>query len=74
MTKAEVRKAFPALLAKWRLQPENSSTDEQKLLFGAFRTWLVKNHPEATKFRSTMGWSEDLKQWFDQATHQTWRN
>lgn len=73
MTKAEVRKAFPALFAEWRRQPENSSTDEQELSFSAFWTWLVANHPNATKFRSTMGPSEDLEQWFDQTTQQTWR-
>ena len=74
MTKAKVRNAFPTLFDEWRRQPENSSTDEQKLLFGDFWTWLVRHYPEATKFRSTMGPSEDLEQWFDQTTHQTWRN
>ncbi len=73
MTKAEVRKAFPALFAEWRQQPENGSPDEQHLRFSNFWTWLVKNHREATQFRSTMGPSEDLEQWFDQVTHQTWR-
>ncbi len=74
MTKEEVRKAFPALFAKWRRQPENSSTDEQKLNFSDFWTWLLHNHPGATEFRSRMGASGDVEQWFDQTTHQTWRN
>jgi hypothetical protein len=74
VTKAEVRKAFPALLAAWRQLPENTSTDEQRLEFGDFWTWLVGHHPGATKFRSTMGPREDLEQWFAQTTHQTWRD
>lgn len=74
MTKQEVRQAFPALFGEWRRQPENSSTEERSLLFSEFWTWLVRNYPEATKFRSTMGPSDDLEQWFDQKTHQTDRN
>ena len=74
MTKQEVRQQFPALLAAWRALPENSSIDEQSLSFGDFHRWLLANYPEATKFRSRMGAGEDLEQWFDFATRQSWRN
>jgi hypothetical protein len=74
MTKAQVRAQFPALLATWRELPENAYIDEQKLHFGDFYSWLVVNHQEATRFRSRRGPSEDLEQWFDVATHQSWRN
>jgi len=74
MTKAEVRRLFPAFLAAWRALPENSQIDEQKLRFSDFFSWLKANHPSAAKFRSVMGAEEDLEQWFDFATHQSWRN
>lgn len=74
MTKAQVRSLFPALFATWRSLPENSSTDEQQLRFYEFFHWLKNHHPEATRFRSMRGPSEDLEQWFDSATHQSWRN
>lgn len=74
MTKAEIRKKFPALLAAWRSLPENASTDEQQLRFSDFYSWLTANHPEAVKFRSVRGPEEDMEQWFDVATHQSWRN
>lgn len=74
MTKNEVRRRFPGLLVEWRELPENSSIGQQELRFVDFHRWVVTNYPEATKFRSTMGASEDLEQWFDFATHQSWRN
>jgi len=74
MTKAEVRAAFPALLTEWRQRPEVVGVDEQKLSFYSFWNWLKEVYPQATRFRSVMGASEDVEQWFDQATHQTWRN
>ena len=74
MTKKEVRERFPALLAAWRHLPENASSDEQELRFSDFYRWLADNYPEATRFRSRIGPSEDLEQWFDFATHQSWRN
>lgn len=74
MTKEEVRQRFPALLAAWRQLPGNAATGEQELRFSDFHSWLLANYPEATRFRSTMGSSEDLEQWFDFATHQSWRN
>ena len=74
MTKAEVRSLFPALLAVWRALPENRQTDERQLRFSDFYSWLKASHPDATKFRSVMGPREDLEQWFDAATHQSWRN
>lgn len=74
MTKQEVRQLFPALFAAWRSLPEFASVDEQQLSFSDFHRWLLANHWEATRFRSRMGASEDLEQWFDAATHQTWRN
>ena len=74
MTKTEVRRRFPALLAAWRALPENSRIEEQALRFSDFFSWLKEHHPAATKFRSVMGAEEDLEQWFDFATHQGWRN
>lgn len=74
MTKAEVRKQFPSLLAAWRGLPENASVNEQQLRFDDFYSWLETNHFAATKFRSTMGPKEDIEQWFDFGTHQSWRN
>jgi len=74
MTKAEVRSLFPALLAAWRALPEVRTTDEQQLRFSDFYSWLRESHADATRFRSVMGPREDLEQWFDQATHQSWRN
>lgn len=74
MTKAQALAQFPALLAAWRKLPENAVVDEQELRFGEFYSWLVANHQELTEFRSRMGASEDLEQWFDFATHQSWRN
>jgi len=74
MTKAEVRRLFPALLAAWRALAEVSDTDEQQLRFSDFYSWLRSAHPDAIRFRSVMGPREDLEQWFDEATHQSWRN
>lgn len=74
MTKAEVRRRFPALLAAWRASPENARIDEQSLRFSDFFSWLKEHHPSTTKFRSVMGAEGDLEQWFDFATHQDWRN
>lgn len=74
MTRAEVRKQFPALIAAWRALPENCNTDDRDLRFSDFYRWLKENHPAATIFRSRMGVSEDIEQWFDQETRQTWRN
>lgn len=74
MTKAEVRRLFPALLAAWRALPENRGTDEQDLRFFDFYSWLSGSYPDAIKFRSVMGPRDDLEHWFDEATHQSWRN
>lgn len=74
MTKAQVRERFPSLLDEWCSLPENESTERQRLNFDVFHEWLVANYPQATQFRSRMGPREDLEQWFDQATRQTWRN
>ena len=74
MTKEEVRQWFPTLLAAWRSLPDNAATDEQELHFSDFYSWLRTSYPDATQFRSTMGPSEDLEQWFDFATHQSWKN
>lgn len=72
MTKAEVRKAFPGLFAKWRNLPEFAQVDDQRLDFFDFWKWLESNYPEATKFRSVMGQEEDIELWFDEAAHQMW--
>jgi len=72
MTKAEARKAFPALFASWRSLPANAQTNDQLLHFSDFYNWLEQNRPEATCFRSVMGPKEDIEVWFDEATHQTW--
>lgn len=72
MTKAEVRKAFPALFSKWRHLPEFTRVDDQELHFFDFWRWLENNHPDATKFRSVMGPKEDIGLWFDEAAHQMW--
>ncbi|GHH54446.1 hypothetical protein GCM10009090_21280 [[Pseudomonas] boreopolis] len=74
MTKEQVRAAFNGLFNEWRALPANRDTDEQRLDFGSFYSWLLANYPQATQFRSRMGPREDLEQWFDQATRQTWRN
>lgn len=74
MTKAEVRVAFPRLLATWRALPANAKLDEQSLVFSDFHNWLLAEHPEATSFRSVGGASDAIERWFDQATRQTWRN
>lgn len=74
MTKEDVRASFPGLLSQWRGLPENLGVDEQQLHFSRFFAWLESNYPQATTFRSTMGARADIEQWFDQATHQTWRN
>lgn len=74
MTKKEVEEHFAGLFSAWRGLPENTGTDEQELHFSDFHSWLLANYPDATKFRSVMGPSEDLERWFDRATHQTWRN
>jgi len=74
MTKAEVRSLFPALLAAWRALPDVCEIDEQQLRFSDFYCWLRGLHPDAIRFRSVMGPREDLEQWFDAATHQSWRN
>lgn len=73
MTKAEARDAFPTLFAKWRRSAGNASHHEQTLLFDEFCSWLRDNHPEALGFRSVMGAEFALEQWFDEATHQSWR-
>jgi len=74
MTKAEVRRHFPALLAAWRALPDVCDTGEQELRFSDFYSWLRSSHPGAIRFRSVMGHRADLEQWFDEATHQSWRN
>ncbi len=74
MTKAEVRSLFPALLRTWRELPEVRDIPEQDLAFGRFWNWLRECHPDTTRFRSRMGAETDMEQWFDFATHQSWRN
>lgn len=74
MTKAEVRRLFPALFAEWRAIPEVSRIDEQQLRFGDFHSWLRAMHPGATEFRSRMGALANIEQWFDIATHQSGRS
>ncbi|GEM_PF-1144139 len=74
MTKADVQAAFTGLLSEWRRRPEIRLVDEQQLSFSSFWGWLKDTYPQATRFRSVMGASADLEQWFDRATHQAWRN
>jgi hypothetical protein len=74
VTRAETKQKFSALLGTWRELPENRSITEQNLQFSSFLNWLEAHYPAATKFRSRMGASYDLEQWFDFATHQSWRN
>lgn len=74
MTKADVRAAFPGLLGEWQRRPEVRSVDEQQQSFSSFWSWLKDTYPQATRFRSVTGASTDFEHWFDQATHQSWRN
>lgn len=73
MTKAEVRAAFPALLAQWKAK-QFPSVGDQALRSSDFIDWLRQHYPQTLVFRSTMGAEYDLDQWFAAACSQGWRD